>query len=80
MFKCFMETLSIDIMNPVAKKIIYELAELKLIVINESPDPQTEFKMLLEKLRSQKDTVPSMKEIQREVDNVRAKRYARRMI
>jgi hypothetical protein len=73
-----METLSIDIMNPVAKKILYDLAELKLIVINESLDPQAEFKMLLEKMRSQKETAPSMKEIQREVDNVRAKRYASR--
>lgn len=75
-----METLSIDIMNPVAKKILYDLAELKLIVINEAPDFQTEYKALLEKLRSKKETVPTMDEIQKEVQTVRTKRYASRKL
>lgn len=75
-----METLSIDIMNPVVKKILYDLAELKLIVINESPDFQSDYITLLEKLRNQKGTVPSPEEIQKDVESVRTKRYASRKI
>lgn len=71
-----METLSIDIVNPDVKKILYDLAELKLIVINESPDFQSDYKTLLEKLRNQKETGPSPEEIQKDVESVRNKRYA----
>jgi len=75
-----METITIDILNPGAKKIIFELAELKLIAINKSPDFQTRYKMLLDKLRSNCDSAPSLEEITREVESVRAQRYAKREI
>lgn len=75
-----METILIDIMNPVVKKILYDLAKLKLIVINESPDFQSDYKTLLKKLRNQKETVPSPEEIQKDVESARTKRYASRKI
>jgi hypothetical protein len=68
-----METLRIDIVNPKAKKIIKELAELNLISIRDK-DPIKSFQGLLTKLRSNKEVI-SLDEITKEVERVRAKRH-----
>ena len=51
-----METLRIDIVNPKAKRIIKELAELNLIIIRVN-DPVKSFQGLLNKLRSRSNVI-----------------------
>jgi hypothetical protein len=68
-----METLRIEIINPKAKKLLKDLADLNLITIDKMADLRLEFKSLLSKLRS--DSVPSLDEITREVEIVRTSRY-----
>jgi hypothetical protein len=71
-----METLRIDIVNPKAKRIIKDLADLNLINIRDK-DPIKSFQELLMKLRS-KSAVISLDEITKEVELVRTKRYAKK--
>ncbi len=71
-----METLRIDIVNPKAKKIIKELADLNLITIREK-DPIKSFQGLLNKLRSKPEVI-GLGEITQEVELVRAKRYGKK--
>ena len=71
-----METLRIDIVNPKAKRLIQELADLNLIVIRDK-DPNKSFQKLLSKLRSKSATI-SLDEITREVEFARAKRYGKK--
>jgi hypothetical protein len=71
-----METLRIDIVNPKAKRIIKDLADLNLINIRDK-DPIKSFQGLLTKLRS-KTAVISLDEITKEVELVRAKRYGKK--
>ena len=71
-----METLRIEIVNPKAKRLLQDLADLNLISISKSLDSKTDFRELLSKLRSNSDTAPSLDEITKEVENVRAMRYA----
>jgi hypothetical protein len=70
-----METIKIDIINPKAKKLLKDLADLKLISIRKSN--KNNFSVVLEKLRSQSDTSPSLDEITREVEAVRSERHRR---
>lgn len=71
-----METLRIKIVNPKAKRLLKDLADLNLITIGKSLDSKVEFKELLSKLRSNADSAPSLDEITLEVEKVRALRYA----
>ncbi|MDP2887936.1 MAG: hypothetical protein Q8P34_03095 [Bacteroidota bacterium] len=71
-----METLRIKIVNPKAKRLLKDLADLNLITIGKSLDSKVEFKELLSKLRSNADSAPSIEEITLEVEKVRALRYA----
>jgi|GEM_PF-150365 len=71
-----METLRIDIVNPKAKKIIKELADLNLISIRNN-DPIKSFQKLISKLRNKAKKV-SLGEITNEVELVRAKRYGKK--
>ncbi|HAQ17990.1 MAG TPA: hypothetical protein DCR40_02005 [Prolixibacteraceae bacterium] len=71
-----METLPIKIVNPKAKRLLKDLADLNLITICKSLDSKVEFKELLSKLRSNTDSTPSLDEITLEVEKVRALRYA----
>ncbi len=71
-----METLRIDIVNPKAKKIINELADLNLISIRDE-DPIKSFQKTLLKLRSKTKTI-SLDEITKEVEFVRTKRYGKK--
>jgi hypothetical protein len=72
-----METLRIEIVNKKAKKILKELADLNLINIQEG-DPMKAFQNLLNQLRSKKGA-PSMEEITKEVEIVRAKSMPKKM-
>ena len=71
-----METLRFKIVNPKAKRLLEDLADLNLITIGKSLDSKVEFKELLSKLRSNADSAPSLDEITLEVEKVRALRYA----
>ena len=71
-----METLRIDIVNPKAKKIIKELAELNLISIRDK-DPIKSFQKLLSKLRNNTKKI-TLDEITKEVERVRSRRYGKK--
>jgi len=73
-----MDIIQIEIVNPKAKKLLENLASLKLIRISKKTDYKKEFKTLLAKLRSVKGNVPSLADIQKEVKIVRKKRYAKK--
>jgi len=67
-----METVKVDILNPKARKLLKDLADLDLIAIRKST--KSEFSEVLKRLRSNSKTAPSPKEIAREVDVVRSRR------
>ncbi len=68
-----METFQIDILNPKAKKLLQDLADLNLIKIKKTKKP--DFSSLLTKLRSKSKEEISLEEITKEVENVRKSRY-----
>lgn len=70
-----MDSIRVEILNPKARKLLKNLAELKLIKISDSSDRKNEFKQLLERLRTKSDKTPSLEEIEKEVEVVRKKRY-----
>lgn len=67
-----MSTMTIDILNPKAAKLIKDLADLNLISI-QNPS-KNGFAHILKKLRSKTKSAPSLDEISREVELVRARR------
>lgn len=69
-----METIRIDILNPKAKRLLKNLADLNLIRIQRQK-VKSEFQELLERLRTDESDVPSLDEIAAEVDIVRRSRY-----
>jgi len=69
-----METIQIDILNPKAKKLLRNLADLNLIKINK-PKTRSDFSALVQKLRSKSDDDISFEEITKEVEQVRKSRY-----
>jgi hypothetical protein len=70
-----METIRIDIVNPKAKGLIKNLADLNLIAIRTN-EPANSIRAILSKLRNKKATL-SFDEIAKEVESVRAKRYGK---
>ena len=70
-----MESVQIDILNPKAKKLLKNLADLNLIKIQKST--QSDFSELLKKFRSKSSESPSLDEITKEVEKLRIKRNAR---
>ncbi|SKB53577.1 hypothetical protein SAMN05660776_1745 [Salegentibacter holothuriorum] len=68
-----METFQIDILNPKAKKLLKDLADLNLIKIK--PSQKTDFSALLTKLRSKSIQKLSLEDITKEVEAVRKSRY-----
>jgi len=70
-----MDTIRIEILNPKARKLLKNLADLKLIKISDSSDKKSEFKKLLIKLRAKSENAPSIEEIEKEVEAVRKARY-----
>lgn len=72
-----MNTLQVDILNPKAKDLLQNLADLKLIAIREISDDG--FMDVVNRIRDKaKDSPPSLEEITKEVESVRSKRYARK--
>jgi hypothetical protein len=69
-----METIRIDILNPKAKALLKDLANLDLIRIRKESS-QNEFSQLLKKFRSKSEQAPSLVEITKEVEAVRKSRY-----
>lgn len=69
-----METIQIDILNPKAKKLLKDLADLNLIKINKTKY-KSEFSTLLKKLRAKSKDEISLDEITKEVEQVRKSRY-----
>jgi hypothetical protein len=70
-------TYQIDILNPKASKLLKDLADMKLISITEmqSSDP---FLNVVKQLRKKASiNPPSLEQITKEVEAVRAKRYAK---
>jgi hypothetical protein len=71
-----MTTVQVDILNPKAGKLLEDLAELKLISIRTASDDG--FLKLINKFRARaKSNPPTLAEITKEVEIVRAKRYGR---
>ena len=68
-----MESLKIDIINPKAKKLLRNLADMNLIKIRKERE-DNEFKEILKKLRAKTDSSPSLDEITKEVESVRKDR------
>ena len=69
-----MESLRIDIVNPKAKSLLKDLADLVLIRIKKEKI-KSEFIELLDKLRIGSDDAPSLDDIAAEVEAVRKARY-----
>lgn len=72
-----MESLQIEILNPKAKKLIEDLAALDLISIVPKSDRKADFFKMLEKVRTKGSDI-SLEDITKEVEVVRAKRYAKK--
>jgi hypothetical protein len=71
-----METLRIDIVNPKARRIINDLADLNLIKIRDK-DPLKSFEDLLNKLRAKSKDI-SLQQITKEVELVWSKRHGKK--
>jgi len=69
-----MESLKIEIINPKAKQLLKNLADLKLIRIKKE-QAKSDFSELLSKLRGQSEDAPSLDEITKEVEAVRKTRH-----
>jgi hypothetical protein len=69
-----MESLRIEIINPKAKRLLKNLADMELIKIKKET-VKFDFSELLDKLRSQSENTPSLDEITKEVESVRKARY-----
>lgn len=69
-----METISIEILNPKAKQLLKDLADLNLITIK----PKLTLTGVLENLRNNSESVPSFDEITAEVEKVRQARSVKK--
>lgn len=69
-----MEIIRIEILNPIAKRLLRNLVDLKLITIK----PKLKFSNLLEKMRKNEDEAPSLDEITAEIEQVRKARYVKK--
>jgi len=70
-----MNTLRVDILNPKAAKLLKDLADMNLIAIQDIS--KNGFANVLKKLRAKADSAPTLEEITKEVELVRAKRHAK---
>lgn len=69
-----METIRIDILNPIAKKLLKNLADLNLIKFNRSSETD-DFSELIDSLRAKSSDEISLEEITSEVEQVRKSRH-----
>jgi hypothetical protein len=71
-----METFRIDILNPKAKNLLKQLADLNLIKITKVKK-NSDFSSLLKKMRAKSKDELSFEEITKEVEEVRKSRYGK---
>ena len=71
-----MEALKIEILNPKALQLIKGMQDLNLIKVSETPASM--LRTYLKKTRSNAAYAPDMEEITKIVEDVRAKRYAKK--
>ena len=71
-----MNTIQVNILNPKADIILKDMEKQNLLAI-QKPSKST-LQSVLNNLRSNAKTAPSLKEITKEVELVRAKRYAKK--
>jgi hypothetical protein len=72
-----MPSIQIDILDPKASKLLKDLADLNLIAIRETKSDD-DFLKIVKRIRNKAKTgTPSFAEITKEVESVRAKRYAK---
>mgnify|MGYP001440967687 CR=1 FL=1 len=71
-----MEALKIEILNPKALQLIKGMQELKLIKVTD--EPASALKNYLKKMRRNSASAPNLDEITKIVEEVRAKRYAKK--
>ncbi|MDP1764619.1 MAG: hypothetical protein Q8L07_12125 [Sediminibacterium sp.] len=71
-----MEALTIEILNPKALQLIKGMQDLKLIKVND--DPVSTLKIYLKKMRRNAASAPDLNGITKIVEEVRAKRYAKK--
>ena len=69
-------SLKIEILNPKALQLIKGMQALNLIKV--SSDPVSNLQAYLKKMRKKSSSSPSLDEIQTVVEDVRAKRYAKK--
>ncbi len=69
-----METLSIDIVNPKARKLLEDMEDMQLITIRRG-EAGERLEKLLSKIRDIPGPKPTYEEITAEVETVRQKRY-----
>ena len=71
-----MEALKIEILNPKALELIKGMENLKLIKVKD--EPVSALKSYLKKMRQNASSAPGLDEITKMVEDVRAKRYAKK--
>jgi hypothetical protein len=71
-----MNTIQVNILNPKADIILKDMEKQNLIAIQKPS--KSSLQSVLNNLRSNAKTAPSLKEITKEVELVRAKRYAKK--
>ena len=71
-----MEALRIEILNRKAMQLIKGMQDLNLIKVTE--EPSSKVKAYLKKMRTHSSTAPSVTEIAKLVEQVRAERYAKK--
>ena len=71
-----MEALKIEILNPKALQLIKGMEDLKLIKV--SDEPVSTLKAYLKTMRRNSSTTPDVEEITKIIEEVRAKRYAKK--
>ena len=69
-----MESLRIEIINPKAKKLIKNLADMDLIKIKKE-NSSSDFKKLLSRIRKNSENAPSLEDISKEVELIRKARH-----
>ncbi len=69
----YMDTMTINIINPKAIKLIKDLADMDLISIQDKTENR--FDEVLKQLRSKNEEAPSLEEITAEVEAERTRRY-----
>jgi len=69
-------TYQVDILNPKAEKLLRDLADMKLIALSKTSNDDS-FLSVIKRLRKKAGAKPpTLDEITKEVESVRAKRYA----